>query len=139
MIGWCLICKLSNFSNSGNWWGMSMLFLKFYNFSKAIVRPAYFLIDLDFWSILIFDIVTKKGGWYDYFNPVTFICAFPMQRAFVKVLIFHYGRGLLLRISRSVVKLLYLALSSLWPYRLVVWAYVRCCRLPGVPYLRFFI
>ena len=67
-----------------------------------------------------------------------------MQRAFVKVLIFHYGfcleRGLLLRISRSVVNLLYLAfLSSLWPYHLVVWAYVRCCRLLGVPHLRFFI
>jgi hypothetical protein len=30
-------------------------------------------------------------------------------------------------------------LSSLWPYRLVVWAYVRCCRLLGIPYLRFFI
>jgi hypothetical protein len=60
----------------------------------------YFLTDLDFWSILIFDIVTKKGGWYDYFNLVTFICAFPMQRALVKVLIFLYGfcleRGLLL-------------------------------------------
>jgi hypothetical protein len=82
-------------------------------FSNAIVRPAYFLIDLDFWSILILDIVTKNGGWYDYFNPVTFICAFPMQRAFVNVIIFHYGfcpeRGLLLRISRSVVNLLYLA------------------------------
>jgi hypothetical protein len=58
---------------------------------RPLVRPAYFLIDLDFWSILISDIVTKKGEWYDYFNPVTFICAFPMQRAFVKVLIFHYG------------------------------------------------
>jgi hypothetical protein len=58
-------------------------------------------------------------------------------------IIFHYcfclERGLLLRIYRSVVNLLYLALSSLWPYRLVVWAYVRCCRLLGVPYLRFFI
>ena len=64
------------------------------------------MIDLDFWSILIFDIVTKKGGCYDYFNPVPFICAFPMQRAFVKVIIFHYGfcleRGLLPHISRSV-------------------------------------
>jgi hypothetical protein len=48
----------------------------------------------------------KKGGCYDYFNPVTFICAFPMQRAFVKVIIFHHGfcleRGLLPHISRSV-------------------------------------
>ena len=46
-------------------------------------------------------------------TPVTFICAFPMQRAFVKVLIFLYGfcleRSLLLRISWSVVNLLYLA------------------------------
>jgi len=36
-----------------------------------------------------------------------------MQKAFVKVIIFHYGfcleRGLLLLISRSVVNLLYLA------------------------------
>jgi hypothetical protein len=56
------------------------------------------------------NIVTKKGGCYDYFNLVKFICAFPMQRAFVKVLIFQYGfcleRGLLLRISRSVVNLI---------------------------------
>ena len=41
------------------------------------------------------------------------ICAFPMQRAFVKVIIFLYGfcleRSPLLRISRSVVNLLYLA------------------------------
>ena len=91
----------------------AILEVLWFSFSNAIVRPAYFLIDLDFSLILIFDIVTKKGGWYDYFNPVTFIYAFPMQRAFVKVIIFHYGfcleRGLLLRISRSVVNLLYLA------------------------------
>ena len=67
-----------------------------------------------------------------------------MQRAkVVKVIIFIYGvcleRGLLLRIYRSVVNLLYLALFSLWPYHLVALAYVRCCRLLGVPYLRFFI
>jgi hypothetical protein len=46
-------------------------------------------------------------------TPVTFICAFPMQRAFVKVIVFLYGfcleRSLLLRISRSVVNLLSLA------------------------------
>jgi len=58
-------------------------------------------------------LLLKRGDDMTILTLVTFICAFPMQRAFVKVLIFHYGfrleRGLLLRISRSVVNLLYLA------------------------------
>jgi hypothetical protein len=102
-------CPWCHRSTSCYFWSFIILFFQ-RNCTTSVFSDW---IISDFSSILFFDIVTKKGGWYDYFNPVTFICAFPMQRAFVKVIIFNYGfcleRGLLLRISRSGVNLLYLA------------------------------